>query len=548
MSSKLVERRLNDFKRRCGKDGDAALQLAYHAAMPVALNPELLHFLRINFFLDPPEQLPYTVEFEFLSSGLCREIDAELYEIEPEIRNVLLQRLMRRKDASQRIRDIATLLWQYVEYYSPWADRVELERAQQLTALNFLDPAKAKQWLDEAEANASLGKGEREWFIAMRQEIEELPDLPDDTLDLYQQAVKTILILAANPTNTSRLQLDEEVREIDEGLRRANKREQFKLEQKWAVRLSDIRRAVLDTHPQIIHFSGHGAEDEGLAFEDETGQVKLVHGEALARLFELFADQVECVVFNGCYSLVQAEAIAQHINYVVGMSRAISDQAGIEFVVGFYNALGAGRSIEFAYQLGCTAIQLAAIPEHLTPVLLKKSQVADTLTQKNSIVETKPVPVPQPKKKAIEIFFFYAHEDENLENRLVKHLLILKSQGVIKAWYECDITAGDAWKTEIEKQLNSAQIILLLVSSDFLASDFCWSVELERVMKRHEARKARVIPIILRPVDWHEAPFAKLQALPKDAKPITSWRNWDQAFVDIAQGIRRVVEELTRTR
>jgi hypothetical protein len=173
MSSKLVERRLNDFKRRCGKDGDAALQLAYHAAMPVALNPELLHFLRINFFLDPPEQLSHTVEFEFLTSGLCREIDAELYEIEPEIRNELLQELMRREDARQRIQDIATLLWQYVEYHSPWADRVELERAQQLTALNFLDPAKAKEWLDEAEANPSLGKGEREWFIAMRQEIEE---------------------------------------------------------------------------------------------------------------------------------------------------------------------------------------------------------------------------------------------------------------------------------------------------------------------------------------------------------------------------------------
>jgi hypothetical protein len=177
MSSKLVERRLNDFKHRCGKDGDAALQLAYHAAMPVALNPELLHFLRINFFLDPPEQLPYTVEFEFLSSGLCREIDAELYEIEPEIRNELLQELIRREDARQRIQDVATLLWQYVEYHSPWADRVELERAQQLTALNFLDPAKAKEWLDKAEANGSLGTGEREWFIAMRQEIEELPDI-----------------------------------------------------------------------------------------------------------------------------------------------------------------------------------------------------------------------------------------------------------------------------------------------------------------------------------------------------------------------------------
>ncbi|BAZ26672.1 GUN4 domain-containing protein [Kalymmatonema gypsitolerans NIES-4073] len=189
--SKLVERRLNDFKRRCGKNGDAALQLAYHAAMPVALNPELLHFLRINFFLDPPEQLPYTVEFEFLSSGLCREIDAELYEIEPEIRNELLQKLMSREDAQQRIRDIATLLWQYVEQHSPWADRVELERAQQLTALNFLDSAKAKQWLDEAEANGSLGTGEREWFIAMRQEIEELPEI--STLSAEKQSEQSDL-------------------------------------------------------------------------------------------------------------------------------------------------------------------------------------------------------------------------------------------------------------------------------------------------------------------------------------------------------------------
>lgn len=177
MSSKLVERRLNDFQRRFGKNGDAALKLACYAAIPVALNPELLHFLRINFFFVPPEQLPYTVEFEFFTSGLCRAIDVELYEIEPEARNELLKRLMERKDAPQQIRDVATLLWQYVEHHSPWADKVELERSQQLTALHFLNPEKAQEWLNEANANNTQDGEGQEWFIAMRQEINQLSNI-----------------------------------------------------------------------------------------------------------------------------------------------------------------------------------------------------------------------------------------------------------------------------------------------------------------------------------------------------------------------------------
>ncbi|NJM71321.1 MAG: TIR domain-containing protein [Scytonema sp. RU_4_4] len=359
--------------------------------------------------------------------------------------------------------------------------------------------------------------------------------------------MKKVLILAANPKGTSPLRLDEELRDIAEGLRRAQKRDEFSLEQKLAVRPRDIQRALLDYNPNIIHFSGHGSGEEGLVFEDESGQSKLVSGAALAGLFELFAEQIECVLLNSCYSEVQAKAIAQHINYVVGMSRAIGDKAAIEFAVGFYDALGAGRPIDFAYKLGCGAIRMAGIEEHLTPVLLKKTEVADTVTQKNSTVETKPAPMSQTEKKAIEVFFSYAHEDENLRNELAKHLKLLERQGVIKAWYDRKITAGDEWKTEIEKQLNSAQIILLLVSSDFLASDFCWSVELKRAMKRHEVGEARVIPIILREVDWHEAPFAKLQALPRNAEPVTNWANRDQAFTDITKGIRRVVEELVRT-
>jgi hypothetical protein len=182
--------------------------------------------------------------------------------------------------------------------------------------------------------------------------------------------MKRILILSANPKNTTPLRLDEEMREIKEGLRRAKQRDNFVIETGQAVRYRDIHRAILDFEPNIVHFSGHGAGEEGLAFEDETGQVKLVEAQALASLFNLFADQIECVVLNACYSEVQAKAIAEHISYVVGMSKAIGDKAAIEFAVGFYDALGAGRTVEFAYKLGCNSIEIAGISEHLTPQLL----------------------------------------------------------------------------------------------------------------------------------------------------------------------------------
>ena len=146
----------------------------------------------------------------------------------------------------------------------------------------------------------------------------------------------------------------------------------------------------------------------------------------------------------------------------------------------------------------------------------------------------------------IEVFFSYAHEDEKLRDELAKHLKLLERQQVISAWHDRQITAGTEWKGQIDNHLETAKIILLLVSSDFLASDYCYDIELKRAMERHEAREARVIPVILREVDWKGAPFGKLQALPRNAEPVTNWSNRDQAFADIARGIRRAVEELTR--
>ncbi|WP_258003652.1 CHAT domain-containing protein [Fischerella muscicola] len=202
--------------------------------------------------------------------------------------------------------------------------------------------------------------------------IKNISKTEDIVSEKSEYAVKTILILAANPKTTPPLRLDEEVREIDTGLQRAKKRELFDLKQRWAVRVRDVYQSLLDFKPQIVHFSSHGAGNDGLALEDENGKVQLVSTEGLAELFKLFANQVECVLLNACYSEVQAKVIVQHIPYVIGMNKAIGDKAAIEFAVGFYNALAAGESIEFAYQLGCTAIRLAGIPEHFIPVLQKR--------------------------------------------------------------------------------------------------------------------------------------------------------------------------------
>jgi len=146
--------------------------------------------------------------------------------------------------------------------------------------------------------------------------------------------------------------------------------------------------------------------------------------------------------------------------------------------------------------------------------------------------------------KAIEVFFSYSHKDEELRDQLSNHLSTLKRKQFITAWHDRRIGAGTEWASEIDERLDAADIILLLISSDFLASDYCYDVEVKRAMERHDAGEARVIPVILRPVDWKGAPFGKLQALPRDARPVTEWPNRDQAFLDIAQGIRAAAEEL----
>lgn len=144
----------------------------------------------------------------------------------------------------------------------------------------------------------------------------------------------------------------------------------------------------------------------------------------------------------------------------------------------------------------------------------------------------------------VDLFYSYAHEDEPLRDELAGHLKIMERRGVIRPWHDRCLTPGQKWDTEINTQLATADLILLLVSADFIKSDYIWSHELDVVMKRHARGEASVVPVMLRSVDITDAPFATLQGLPTDLRPVTSWPNRDEAWTDVAKGIRRTVEHI----
>lgn len=152
----------------------------------------------------------------------------------------------------------------------------------------------------------------------------------------------------------------------------------------------------------------------------------------------------------------------------------------------------------------------------------------------------------QPENESFEVFISYSHKDEALKNALYDQLSPLKRQGLISAWQDWDIEPGTEWNAEIEDRLESAGIILLLVSPGFIASEYCYGKEMTRAMERHTEGSARVIPIIMKPCDWEGLPFSKLQGLPKGGKPVNTWNNQDQALLDAAKGIRRAVESLIK--
>jgi hypothetical protein len=370
---------------------------------------------------------------------------------------------------------------------------------------------------------------------------------------------KTILILTANPSQTAVLSLPQEASAIRAALKRSSNRDDFQVEYEPACTPDSLRQALLDYKPQVVHFSGHGAGEKGLVLENSAGGIQLVDGEALAGLFKLVEADVKCVLLNACFSNIQAEAIREHIDYVVGTKQEIGDMTARKFSEGFYDALGAGRTIEDCFGFGRSAIQMQGLQGHLIPTLKRKSdppdpEVSSSLSHAEGSVMSSTISQPiatttnSPEPEALKIFISYSREDEDLKNELTAHLTLLRQQGKIKDWHDRKIIAGTEWLEEIDKHFNSADIILLLISHHFIASDYCYGSEMTRAMERHEAGKTKVIPILLSPCDWRDAPFSKLQVLPDNAEFISRWDSKADAFVNIVEGVRSTIKSIYQSR
>lgn len=185
-----------------------------------------------------------------------------------------------------------------------------------------------------------------------------------------------VLFLASNPLDQNQLRLDEEVRSIKEKLRASEHRDAVELKSEWAVRPSDILQALNEHKPHIVHFSGHGSNSDELVLQDAAGGTKLVTKDAIAATISTMTDNIEIVMFNACFSAGQAEAVTEYVNFAIGMTEAISDDAARVFAAHFYSAIGFGRSVQKAFDQGISALLLEGIPENKTPMLYHREGVS----------------------------------------------------------------------------------------------------------------------------------------------------------------------------
>ncbi len=196
----------------------------------------------------------------------------------------------------------------------------------------------------------------------------------------------TVLIMSASPLDQDRLRLSAEVKEIRNALQRSRNREKWQIKSNEAATVDDLRRALLDEEPTVLHFSGHGNGSDGLCFEDPDGYTHAADAGALAKLFHHFKKDLKCVVLNACYSEVQGDVIRREVDYVVGMQTTIEDATAMKFAVAFYDCVFAGTDFRTAFDLGCNALDLSGLPDSGAPMFMTSPHLESTKLVYNPLI------------------------------------------------------------------------------------------------------------------------------------------------------------------
>ncbi len=324
----------------------------------------------------------------------------------------------------------------------------------------------------------------------------------------------------------------------------------FSLTARWSLSAEDLRQLLEEQQPDIVHLLSPGVNPHKHALMlDRAGRVEFVTPPAFAKVFET-GKTPSLVVLNTCHSLRHAEAIVPHCGTVIAMRDVIYDTAAIEFANALYEGLAAGETVAAAFDQGRQAIGQLFPDQVKQPVLLSGTIDPENLTfaavNRKPPVRTRGVGQASTSTttRPVKVFCSYAHADDKFRAQLEKHLATLSLQEAIHVWHDRRIDAGQDWKSEIDQNLEEAQIILLLISADFMASRYCTGIEMKRALERQQGGTAHVIPILIRACDLDGAPFTALQWLPTGSKPVKSWTDRDEAWTNVAKGIRRVVASL----
>jgi|LSQX01.2.fsa_nt_gb predicted nucleic acid-binding Zn-ribbon protein len=237
-----------------------------------------------------------------------------------------------------------------------------------------IDSEESKEFKRRQQKSERQLRDQKRSFQSINSTLNEHEKLHRDTLNAIEKMRKipekiTVLFLASNPINQVQLRLDEEARSITEMITKSKHRDSIRFQTCWAVQPKDVLQAINEYNPSIVHFSGHGSDNDEIIFQTNSGVAKIVSKEAIVHTMMASSEEIRLVFFNTCYSRNQAEAVVEHVEATIGMNTSIGDKAAITFSSQFYSAIGFGFSVDKAFEQAKALLMLEGIPEQDTPEL-----------------------------------------------------------------------------------------------------------------------------------------------------------------------------------